>query len=53
MNNNNLNTHRQATEAHRENLRKNLQHRIEVARAQGNDKLIEQLLQEATYLQLQ
>lgn len=53
MNNNHLITVSRATEAHRETLRKNLQHRIEVARAQGNEKLLEQLQQEAAYLQLQ
>lgn len=52
MKNNRLITVSQATEAHRENLRKNLQHRIEVARVQGNDKLLEQLQQEAAYLQM-
>ena len=50
--NNNLNTILKATEAHRENLRKNLQRRIEVARSQGNEKLLQQLLEEATYLQV-
>lgn len=53
MKNNRLITVSQATEAHRETLRKNLQHRLEVARVQGDQKLIEQLQQEAAYLQLQ
>jgi ribosome-binding protein aMBF1 (putative translation factor) len=42
----------EAALAHRETLRKNLQHRIEVARAQGNEKLVRQLEAEATYLNL-
>ncbi|MGK7930929.1 MAG: hypothetical protein AB4041_05785 [Microcystaceae cyanobacterium] len=40
----------QAANVHRESLRKNLQHRIEVARSQGNDKLVSQLEAEAAYL---
>ncbi|MGK7946055.1 MAG: hypothetical protein AB4058_16460 [Microcystaceae cyanobacterium] len=40
----------QAAKTHRESLRKNLQHRIEVARSQGNDKLVSQLEAEAAYL---
>lgn len=40
----------QTTQAHRENLRKNLQRRLEVARAQGNESLIRQLEAEASYL---
>jgi hypothetical protein len=39
--------------AHRENLRKNLERRIEAARAQGNDSLVHQLEAEAAYLHLQ
>ncbi|WP_175561024.1 hypothetical protein [Hydrococcus rivularis] len=42
----------EAAIAHRETLRKNLQHRLEVARAQGNEKLIRQLEAEAAYLHL-
>ncbi len=40
----------QAANTHRESLRKNLQHRIEVARSQGNDTLVSQLEAEAAYL---
>jgi hypothetical protein len=40
-------------EAYRDSLRKNLQHRLEVARNKGDDKLIEQLKKEAAYLNLQ
>lgn len=41
-----------AASAHRDSLRKNLQHRLEVARAQGNDALVRQLEAEASYLNL-
>jgi len=41
-----------AGNAYKESLRKNLEHRLEVARSQGDQKLIEQLEKEATYLQL-
>lgn len=34
---------REATEAHRINIQQSIQHRIEVARAQGNDHLLRQL----------
>ena len=37
---------------YRESLRKNLEHRLEAARAQGNDKLIRQLEAEANYLHM-
>ncbi|MEB3225373.1 MAG: hypothetical protein VKJ86_06155 [Synechococcus sp.] len=37
---------------HRENLKKNLQHRLEAARSSGNDHLIQQLEAEAQYLGL-
>ncbi len=40
----------QAAQTHRENLRRRLQHRLEVARASGNEKLIHQLKAEAAYL---
>lgn len=42
----------EAARAHRESLRRNLQHRLEVARAQGNDKLVRQIEAEAAYLHL-
>jgi hypothetical protein len=44
-------TRQQAAQIHRENLRKNLEHRIEVARSQGDDELVRQLEAEARYLQ--
>ena len=34
---------REAAEAHRLNIQRSIQHRIEVARAQGNDQLLRQL----------
>ncbi|MBE9157983.1 DUF4278 domain-containing protein [Nodosilinea sp. LEGE 06152] len=34
---------REAAEAHRVNIQRSIQHRIEVARAQGNDQLLQQL----------
>lgn len=51
----NKNLQKQAKEAalvHRQSLQKNLQHRIEVARASGNDVLVRQLEAEASYLHL-
>jgi hypothetical protein len=41
-----------ATQVHRESLRKSLKHRLEVARASGNEKLVHQLEAEANYLRL-
>ncbi|WP_308256625.1 hypothetical protein [Geminocystis sp. GBBB08] len=41
-----------AAQAYQDSLRKNLEHRLQVARNQGNQKLVEQLEQEATYLHL-
>ncbi|MBF2080123.1 MAG: hypothetical protein IGR76_16800 [Synechococcales cyanobacterium T60_A2020_003] len=46
----NLNRKKTA-QMHRENLRKNLEQRMEAARAQGNDALVRQLEAEARYLQ--
>lgn len=40
----------QAAQAHKENLRKNLQHRLEVARTKGDVSLVRQLEAEADYL---
>lgn len=37
---------REAAESHRGNIQRTLQHRIEVARAQGNDMLLKQLEEE-------
>jgi len=41
-----------AAATHRANLQKNLEHRLEVARANGDEALIRQLQQEASYLNL-
>ncbi len=40
----------QAAQTHQENLRKSLQHRLEVARAKGDASLVRQLEAEADYL---
>ena len=37
---------------YRESLRKNLEHRLEAARAQGNQQLVRQLEAEANYLHM-
>jgi hypothetical protein len=52
MNTNRQQSLTQAAIAHRETLRKNLQHRLELARATGNQSLINQLEAEAAYLHL-
>ena len=39
--------------AHRQTLLKNLQHRLEVARAKGDENLVRQLEAEAKYLHIQ
>jgi hypothetical protein len=49
--NRNLQT-QQAAAAHRDSLKKNLQHRLEVARSKGDETLIRQLEAEASYLNL-
>jgi hypothetical protein len=43
----------QAAETHRDTLKKNLQRRLEAARASGNETLVHQLEVEASYLGLQ
>lgn len=50
MNRNRQQSIAQTTQVHRENLRKNLQRRLDVARAQGNESLIRQLEAESSYL---
>lgn len=49
MNNNRQNSAKKALEAHRVNIQKSIQHRLEVARAKGDDKLVRQLEQELNY----
>ncbi len=39
----------QVSQTHRLNIRKNLQHRLEVARAKGDEDLIRQLEAESEY----
>jgi hypothetical protein len=53
MSNNRQQTLTQAASAHRESLKRNLLHRLEVARTLGNDRLVNQLEAEAHYLHLQ
>lgn len=41
---------REAATAHRHSLQKSLQHRLEIARAKGDEALVRQLEAEASYL---
>ncbi len=41
-----------AGQTHKETLKKNLQHRLEVARSKGDQSLLQQLQREAAYLDL-
>lgn len=52
MNKNHLNKSQNTAATHRASLKKNLEHRLEVARAQGDENLIRMLEQEASYLHL-
>jgi hypothetical protein len=52
MNKNRQEILKQAASIHRESLRKSLEHRLEIARANGDDKLIRQLEAEASYLHM-
>jgi hypothetical protein len=52
VNKNFSNRVKDAAAAHRVTLQKNLQHRLEVARANGDEALVRQLEQEASYLKL-
>ena len=49
MNQNRLQTGRKVQEAHRENIQKSLEHRLQVARAKGDEQLIRQLEAEMRY----
>lgn len=40
---------KQASEAHRVNIQKSLEHRLQVARANGDEKLVRQLESEMSY----
>jgi hypothetical protein len=46
---NRLEASKKAHEVHRENIRKSLQHRLQVAKAKGDEKLIRQLEAEMKY----
>lgn len=50
MNRNRQQAIKQAAEAHRQNIQKSLQHRMEVARANGDENLLRQLEAEMNYL---
>jgi hypothetical protein len=50
MNTNRQNILRETAATHRDNLRRNLQHRLEVARSRGDENLVRQLEAEASYL---
>ena len=52
MNINRQETLKKAASTHRNSLRKSLEHRLEVARANGNEQLVRQLESEANYLQM-
>ena len=47
-----LNKSQNTAAAHRDSLKKNLEHRLEVARSKGDENLIRMLEQEASYLRL-
>lgn len=49
MNTNRLQRSREAARNHRANIQKSLEHRIEVAKARGDEQLIRQLEVEARY----
>jgi hypothetical protein len=49
MNTNRQNNVKKAAAIHRDNIQKSLQHRIEVARASGNENLLRILEAEANY----
>jgi hypothetical protein len=50
MLNRNRQSRTQIAEVHRDNLRKSLEHRMEVARSQGNEALVRMLEAESSYL---
>ena len=49
MNRNRIQSFRQVSEIHRANIQKSLEHRLQVARANGNEILIRQLEAEKNY----
>lgn len=52
MNRNHQEKLAKAALTYRESLRKNLEHRLEAARAQGNAQLVRQIEAEANYLHM-
>ena len=52
MNNKRNNTLQNASNSHRESMRRSLNTRLEAARAKGNEQLVKQLEAEAKYLHL-
>jgi len=50
MNRNRQQVAKQAAEAHRLNIQKSLEHRLEVARANGDENLVRQLEAEINYI---
>ena len=50
MLNNRIQAAKQAEETHYQNLQKNLEHRLQVARAKGDEKLVSQLEAEMKYI---
>lgn len=50
MSRNHNQTIAQTAQLHRENLRRNLERRLEAARASGNQSLVKQLEAEASYI---
>ncbi|HEY9659955.1 MAG TPA: hypothetical protein V6C65_15980 [Allocoleopsis sp.] len=50
MNKNRQQAMTEAVQVHHDNLRKNLQRRLEIARAKGDENLVRQLEAEASYL---
>lgn len=49
---NRQNLQNQSVSTHHNNLKQNLQHRLEVARAKGDENLVRQLEAEAAYLKI-
>lgn len=52
MNKNRQEILKQAAVSHRESLKRSLEHRLEVARASGDERLVRQLEAEASYLHM-
>jgi len=52
MNNKRNNTLQNASNSHRESMRRSLNNRLEAARVNGNERLVKQLEAEAKYLHL-